>query len=88
MKLNDYANRIENATYTVLEEGKYVTGDLGGKSTTTDYTKAIIDKLWFINIYALIIIYVETFILHRTCLLYSIYWEYNIIIHIIKLWNL
>lgn len=56
MKLNDYANRIENATYAVLEEGKYVTGDLGGKSTTTDYTKAIIDKLWFINIYAIIII--------------------------------
>ena len=45
MKLNDYANRIENATYSVLEEARYLTGDLGGKSTTTDYTKAIIDKL-------------------------------------------
>ncbi|CAD8109894.1 unnamed protein product [Paramecium sonneborni] len=45
MRLNDYANRIENATYSVLEEGKFLTGDLGGKSTTSDYTKAIIDKL-------------------------------------------
>lgn len=33
-----------------MEEGKYVTGDLGGKSTTTDYTKAIIDRLWEIYI--------------------------------------
>jgi isocitrate dehydrogenase (NAD+) len=45
MKLTEQAVRIENATYQVLEEGKYVTGDLGGKSTTTDYTKAIIDRL-------------------------------------------
>lgn len=26
-------------------EGKYRTGDLGGKSTCSDYTKAIIDEL-------------------------------------------
>lgn len=45
MKLNDYANRIEGATYAVLEEGKHVTRDLGGKGTTLDYTKAIIDRL-------------------------------------------
>lgn len=26
-------------------EGKYRTGDLGGKATCSDYTKAIIDEL-------------------------------------------
>ena len=45
MKYHDFANRIEKATYAVLEEGKWVTGDLGGKAKTTEYTKAIIDKL-------------------------------------------
>lgn len=43
--LLEQAARIENATLTVLTEGKYLTGDLGGKSTTTDYTKAICDRI-------------------------------------------
>jgi isocitrate dehydrogenase (NAD+) len=29
----------------VIAEGKYRTGDLGGRATTSDFTKAIIDKL-------------------------------------------
>lgn len=45
MKLTPLAEQIEQATYSVLEEGKHVTRDLGGKSSTTDYTKAIIDRL-------------------------------------------
>lgn len=45
MKLNNFAERIHNAIFEVLKEGKYVTGDLGGRSTTTEYTNAIINKL-------------------------------------------
>lgn len=45
MGLHDHADNIQNATYKTLEEGKYLTGDLHGKSTTTEYTNAIIDKL-------------------------------------------
>jgi len=28
-----------------MKEGKHLTGDLGGKAKTTEYTKAIIDNL-------------------------------------------
>ena len=31
--------------FDVLEEGKYKTGDLGGKANTKEFTDAIIDKL-------------------------------------------
>lgn len=41
----DVANNINTATHKVLTEGKYLTGDLGGKATCTDFTNAIIDKL-------------------------------------------
>lgn len=36
---------IEKAIFDVLDEGKYRTGDLGGKASTTEYTKAIIEKI-------------------------------------------
>src|SRR5258708_26924677 len=39
------ADRIEKAVLAVLEERKNVTGDLGGKATTTDITGAIIASL-------------------------------------------
>ena len=39
------AKRIEHAIFDVLEEGKYKTGDLGGRSNTKEFTDAIIDKL-------------------------------------------
>lgn len=39
------ANRISNATYGVLADGKVRTPDLGGNSKTTEFTKAILDKL-------------------------------------------
>lgn len=45
MKLNNYANAIENSIYKVMREGKWLTGDLGGKAKTTEYTSAVIDNL-------------------------------------------
>lgn len=42
--LHDKAKRIEDACLAVINEGKFRTGDLGGKSTTTDFTKAIIER--------------------------------------------
>lgn len=50
MMLNDMgfveeASKIQGAVYAVIEEGKWVTKDLGGKALNTDYTKAIIDRL-------------------------------------------
>lgn len=41
----DYAERIQAAVLNTIAEGKYRTGDLGGSSTTSDFTKAIIGKL-------------------------------------------
>ncbi len=41
----DRGQRIEKAVLDVLAEGKHMTGDLGGKTTTTDYTDAVIAKL-------------------------------------------
>ena len=37
LELREHADKIEGAVFSVLTEGKYVTGDLGGKSSTTDY---------------------------------------------------
>jgi isocitrate dehydrogenase (NAD+) len=45
MSLNDHANRIEKAIFDTLAEGKTITGDLGGKSSTGEYTKAIVSRL-------------------------------------------
>jgi len=45
MKLNDHADRIERAALTTISEGKTITGDLGGKASTREYTHAIMQKL-------------------------------------------
>ncbi|KAJ7498866.1 hypothetical protein FB451DRAFT_1203260 [Mycena latifolia] len=45
MNLFDYADKIEKAALTTIAEGKFITGDLGGKSSTSEYTDAIIKKL-------------------------------------------
>lgn len=42
---NGYANKIENALRTVLKEGKKLTKDLGGNSTTEEFTNEIISRL-------------------------------------------
>ncbi len=45
MNLHDYADKIQNATFKVLKEGQYITKDLGGNATTSEYTEAIIKYL-------------------------------------------
>jgi isocitrate dehydrogenase (NAD+) len=45
MSLNDYADRIEKAIFDTLAEGKSITGDLGGKASTGEYTKAIVSRI-------------------------------------------
>ncbi|KAL0309725.1 UNVERIFIED_CONTAM: Isocitrate dehydrogenase [NAD] catalytic subunit, mitochondrial [Sesamum radiatum] len=45
LDLHDKADRIQDAVLNTIAEGKYRTGDLGGKATTTDFTKAICDHL-------------------------------------------
>ena len=42
---NTHADRIQKAVLAVIAEGKYRTGDLGGKASTTDFTKAVCEKL-------------------------------------------
>lgn len=37
--------RVERAVWDVLEEGRHLTGDLGGTANTAGFTDAIIDKL-------------------------------------------
>ncbi|KAJ3118486.1 isocitrate dehydrogenase (NAD(+)) idh1 [Phlyctochytrium bullatum] len=43
--LEDEANRISKALFQVLAESKTLTPDLGGHSTTTDFTLAVMEKL-------------------------------------------
>ncbi|KAG1451951.1 hypothetical protein G6F56_007949 [Rhizopus delemar] len=47
MRLNEQASNIEQAVFKTLAEGKALTGDLGGRSTNTEYTKAVIANLKF-----------------------------------------
>lgn len=43
--LDDHANRISRAIYAVIAQGKVRTRDMGGQSTTHEFTKAILDKM-------------------------------------------
>ncbi|PKS08789.1 hypothetical protein jhhlp_003398 [Lomentospora prolificans] len=45
MGLTEQAVAIERATFETLAEGKSLTGDLGGKASTSQYADAIISKL-------------------------------------------
>lgn len=45
MALHSEADKVQKAIFDVLAEGTTITGDLGGKASTSQYTKAIIDKL-------------------------------------------
>ena len=45
MKLDNFANRIHSAVLDTIAEGKYRTRDLGGTSSTSDFTGAICDRL-------------------------------------------
>lgn len=41
----DKAEKLENAIYSLTKEGKHLTADVGGSSTCTEFTKAIIERL-------------------------------------------
>ena len=41
----DDAQRLENAIFGVVREGKKTTGDIGGRSSTEEFTQAIIERL-------------------------------------------
>ncbi|KAL8663202.1 MAG: hypothetical protein Q9202_004048 [Teloschistes flavicans] len=45
MGLNDHADKIQKAIFDTLAEGKHLTGDLGGKAKTHEYTEAIVGRL-------------------------------------------
>jgi len=45
MKLTDHADRIETACFDVIREGRFRTGDLGGRSKCSEFTNAICEKL-------------------------------------------
>jgi isocitrate dehydrogenase (NAD+) len=41
----DASARLQNAIHQVYAEGKNLTGDVGGKASTTQFTDAVIAKL-------------------------------------------
>ncbi|CAN0881207.1 Isocitrate dehydrogenase [NAD] catalytic subunit 5, mitochondrial [Linum grandiflorum] len=45
LEFHDKADRIQKAVLDTIAEGKFRTADLGGSSTTSDFTKAICDHL-------------------------------------------
>jgi isocitrate dehydrogenase (NAD+) len=45
MNLFDKAEQIEKAILGTIAEGKHITGDLGGKASTQEFTDRIISKL-------------------------------------------
>ena len=45
LKLNAFANTIESAIFDTIAEGKSTTIDLGGKSSCSDFTRAICQKI-------------------------------------------
>lgn len=45
MELNTYADKIEKACFETIKEGKYLTGDLGGKAKCSEFTNEICAKL-------------------------------------------
>ncbi|XP_017089120.1 probable isocitrate dehydrogenase [NAD] subunit alpha, mitochondrial isoform X1 [Drosophila bipectinata] len=45
MELNPYADKIERAAFETIKEGKYLTGDLGGRAKCSEFTNEICAKL-------------------------------------------
>ncbi|KAI9312129.1 mitochondrial NAD-dependent isocitrate dehydrogenase subunit 2 precursor [Dichotomocladium elegans] len=45
MRLFEHADKIEKAVFKTIAEGKSLTGDLGGRSSNTQYTDAVIKNL-------------------------------------------
>ena len=42
--MKEHAERLENAIFNVVREGKKTTGDIGGRSSTKEFTQAIIER--------------------------------------------
>ncbi len=42
---SDLANRLEKAVYKVYEQGAYLTPDVGGKSSTDEFTRAVVGAI-------------------------------------------
>lgn len=42
--LDEQANQIAKATYDVIADGKHQTADVGGNTSTTEFTQAVIEK--------------------------------------------
>ncbi|XP_037723824.1 probable isocitrate dehydrogenase [NAD] subunit alpha, mitochondrial isoform X1 [Drosophila subpulchrella] len=45
MELNTHADKIERAAFETIKEGKYLTGDLGGRAKCSEFTNEICAKL-------------------------------------------
>jgi len=45
MHLEPYATHIENAVFETIKEGKFITGDLGGKAKCSEFTSEICRKI-------------------------------------------
>ncbi|KAL1420999.1 hypothetical protein MTO96_004357 [Rhipicephalus appendiculatus] len=45
MKLTNFADVIETACFDTIREGKYLTADLGGNATCSDFTSEICSKV-------------------------------------------
>jgi len=45
LEMYDHANKIEKAAFDVIREGQYLTGDLGGSASCSQFTDAIIRKV-------------------------------------------
>ncbi|PVH95339.1 isocitrate dehydrogenase subunit 1 mitochondrial precursor [Periconia macrospinosa] len=43
--LDDHANRISQSVYKVIEDGQVRTRDMGGSSTTNEFTRAILNQM-------------------------------------------
>ena len=45
MKMDHHGDNIQRAVLKTIAEGKFRTGDLGGKATNSQFTQAVIDNL-------------------------------------------
>jgi isocitrate dehydrogenase (NAD+) len=42
----DASTRLHNAIYGVYAEARHLTGDVGGKASTSEFTDAVIGKIY------------------------------------------
>lgn len=45
MNLHEHAQKIEDAVLSTIAEGKTITGDLGGKASTSEFAAAVISRI-------------------------------------------